>query len=527
MKNKGIKMKNRHVLPDVPAMWYGHPSAVCYIGSVLRLMAYIGDPVDEDELYALSGVGLCFPWQYASSCDEVGLIAEIPSRTFGAFGYESEYLVGEAVQDKSLCLAKIKASIDRGCPVIGFGITVQMPMACLIVGYDEGGLYTRSFWPPEGCRHDAGEYFYSADWYENCTALLFVGQKTKEKLTGAQAYGRVTEWALFYRCCQRTVRQNGQDIYLNQYAYDAMVDWLLDDGEWNDPIEGGKEQYLKQCGLLLMQHYRYHLYEYLKKLDAAFPGLVNQPAFAALERMSAAVPGAHTSDLWLHEAVDPALADFSAMRSRSLREKAAAYVRLLKAYDDSIQWTLFMPEMVRHQAQGFQVDLEYREYPAFRFIGAELPPGDHQARAALFKKLDEMPEYKFSFDYDLLFMHHNGLTVDQPWHGVWGRFMKAQTPVPDGYISIDFVPYDLPVVGAPYYARFAFARFCGDREALHAREGYDSDAMYDITRNIILGHGVNIPYPEKYWTAEVFMDGCEQDSTGYLFSVGFWDHEPK
>lgn len=243
--------------------------------------------------------------------------------------------------------------------------------------------------------------------------------------------------------------------------------------------------------------------------------------------MSAAVPGAHTSDLWLHEAVDPALADFSAMRSRSLREKAAAYVRLLKGYDDSIQWTLFMPEMVRHQAQGFQVDLEYREYPAFRFIGAELPPGDHQARAALFKKLDEMPEYKFSFDYDLLFMHHNGLTVDQPWHGVWGRFMKAQTPVPDGYISIDFVPYDLPVVGAPYYARFAFARFCGDREALHAREGYDSDAMYDITRNIILGHGVNIPYPEKYWTAEVFMDGCEQDSAGYLFSVGFWDHEPK
>lgn len=82
-------------------MWYGHPSAVCYIGSVLRLMAYIGRPVDEDELYALSGVGLCFPWQYASSCDEVGLIAEIPSRTFGAFGYESEYLVGEAVRTKA------------------------------------------------------------------------------------------------------------------------------------------------------------------------------------------------------------------------------------------------------------------------------------------------------------------------------------------------------------------------------------------------------------------------------------------
>lgn len=53
-------MENKTLLPDVPALGYGNPSAVCYIGSVMRLMEYMGDPVEQDEVFALSGVGLCF-----------------------------------------------------------------------------------------------------------------------------------------------------------------------------------------------------------------------------------------------------------------------------------------------------------------------------------------------------------------------------------------------------------------------------------------------------------------------------------
>ena len=37
--------------------------------------------------------------------------------------------------------------------------------------------------------------------------------------------------------------------------------------------------------------------------------------------------------------------------------------------------------------------------------------------------------------------------------------------------------------------------------------------------NIILGQDVNIPYPDKYWTAEVFLDGYDNYSTAYIFSV--------
>ena len=521
-------MANSKILPGIKPMWYGNPSPVCFIGSVMRLMEYIKDPVAEDELFALSGAGLCFPWKFASSCDEVSIIPEIPARTFEAFGYGSEHLTGEVIGDKAACFDKIRRSIDAGRPVIGFGITVKMPMSCLIVGYDENGLYTRSFWPPDGKKNDSEEYFYSADWHENCSGLLFVGDKTGERLTGKAAYSRIVEWAAKFRSYNHTVTAEGKEIYVNQHAFNHMAEWLLDYSQWRNPNEDGKEQFLKQCGLLLFQYYRNNLYSYLKRLDAEFPGLVNKSVFAAIERIVAAVPGAHTSDLWLHEAVDPALRDFAAMSDRALREKVVKYVRQLKEYDNSVQWTLFMPDFVKNQTKGFKVDsFEYRELPAMRFIGAE---GEEYAnikrRGELMAVLDAMAEYRSGFDYDILFMHHYGKGVDkEAWHGVWGRFMKTDAPVPEGLLAFDFVPHYVPAAGPPYHSRFAFATFSGDMKKMHSNEGFDSDAMYDVTRNTILGDGVCIPYPEKYWTAEVFLDGCDRYSTGYLFSVNEWDED--
>jgi len=505
----------------ISAMWYGNPSAVCFIGSVIRLMEYIGDPVEEDEVFALSGVGLCFPWKFASFCDEVSVIPEIPKETFKAFGYESEYLTGEEVSDKNICLNKIKQSIDADRPVIGFGITEKMPMSCLIVGYDENGLYTRAFWQPNGEKYDSEEYFYSSNWYEKCSGLLFVGEKTGERLVGAAAYKHISDWALKFRCYGHSVKFNGQEIFINQYAFDEMIRWLKDDEIWQNPNENGKEQFLKQCGLLLFDHYRYQLYEYLKKLDAKYPNVVNAPVFGVLEEIGKRIPGAHTSDLWLHEAVDPVLSDFSAMKDKNIRNKVISYINMLKEFDNSVQWTLFMPDMVKSQQNGFKVDnFEYRKYSAMRFIGFEGEEySDINLRVEKMNVLAAMTDYKSEFDYDILFMHHYGLEVNNPWHGVWGRFMKAGTPIPDGYIGFDFVEHTETGAGFPFLSEFAYAVFSGDMDKMHQREGYDSDAMYDVTRNIILGDGVCIPYPEKYWSAEVFLNGCDKYSTGYLFSV--------
>lgn len=106
-----------------------------------------------------------------------------------------------------------------------------------------------------------------------------------------------------------------------------------------------------------------------------------------------------------------------------------------------------------------------------------------------------------------------------PWHGFWGRFMKADTPVPEGFLYFDFLPFNDGKAGPPFISQFAYATFSGDMDAMHKCEGYDCDAMYDVTRNIMLGQGVPIPYPDKYWTAEVFLNGCDKYSTAYMFSA--------
>lgn len=156
-----------------------------------------------------------------------------------------------------------------------------------------------------------------------------------------------------------------------------------------------------------------------------------------------------------------------------------------------------------------------------RFIGFEGEEYDSvEKRMEKMKVIRSLTEYQTELACDVLFMHHYGLGVDVgPWHGAWGRFMKADTPVPEGFLSIDFVPFRSEKAGPPYISQFAYATFSGDKEAMHQNEGFDSDAMYDVTRNIMLGQGVNIPYPSKYWTAEVFPEGCDKYSTAYMFSA--------
>jgi len=209
------------------------------------------------------------------------------------------------------------------------------------------------------------------------------------------------------------------------------------------------------------------------------------------------------------------------MCNPEVRDAMADYIAHLGYCDDSLQWTLFMPDYVQRQSKGFRVDsFAYHEKPAMRFIGREGEDlQDVSVRLELMQQLQAMTEYASGFDYDILLLHHDGQHFNQTIHPVWGRFMQAGTPVPDGLVAIDFATLDDSGEGPPYFANFAMATFSGDSEALHGCEGFDVNAMYDVTRNIILGDGVIIPYPEKYWTAEVFLEGCDKPSTAYLFSV--------
>ena len=164
---------------------------------------------------------------------------------------------------------------------------------------------------------------------------------------------------------------------------------------------------------------------------------------------------------------------------------------------------------------------EYRKLPAMRFIGMEKDfSRDAAGLEELQRTLDAMEGYRSGFDYDVILLHHYGRGVDvEACHGLWGRFLAAGAPVPEGYAFVDFVPESDGKSGMPYLSQFAYAEFTGDMDAIHRQEGFDCDAMYDVTRNNILAQNVMIPYPAKYWTAEVYLQGFRKGSSAYLFSV--------
>lgn len=342
-----------------------------------------------------------------------------------------------------------------------------------------------------------------------------------ETLTAGEKYKRIAGWAL---------KARGQ----NPGVFDALTEWVLDDSQWGDEKLAENEQILMQGVYARFKEQNAQLRTYLKELELS--GVVNEAVFKALDRFDAELSGC-SADERLQETVTSVFNDFSVMEKRRIREIMAGnptgqygtlgvdfygYINYLKDCDAAVQWALFMPDMVQSQQKGFKVDsFEYKELSAMRFIGREGDDlDDIDVRKNLFRILDTLNEYKSDFDYDVLFMHHYGLSVDVgPWHGVWGRFMKVETPVPEGFIYFDFVTHNDGLAGLPFISQFAYATFSGDVEAMHKREGFDSDAMYDVTRNIMLGQGVNIPYPDKYWTAEVFLDGCDKYSTAYMFSA--------
>jgi len=356
--------------------------------------------------------------------------------------------------------------------------------------------------------------FHLLDWNE---------VKEQTELSAEEKYKRITAWALEAR-------------KRNYKVFDNLCDWLLDDTEWTADKLAENEQILMQGVFARFKEQNARLRAYLKELEPF--GVVNPPVFAALDEFDKALDGEGPDDI--SHPVKCMFDDFSCMLESDIRKRIGGektgssgskivenygFCGHLKNLDMQVQWTLYMPDEAKQQQQGFQIDyFEYITLPAVRFIGKETHGIDAKSEEwlrELFNTLDTMTEYKSGFDHDMMFCHHYGKGVNQePWHGFWGRFMKADTPVPEGFVHWDLVPDDADTPYLTFRSQFAFAKFSGDLQAMHKSEGYDGDAMYDVTRNIILGQGVAIPYPDIYWTAEVFLNGaCAGWSTAYMFSV--------
>jgi len=350
-------------------------------------------------------------------------------------------------------------------------------------------------------------------------AFHFIDWSEIEKQSSAEEkYKQITQWAL-------KARQSNPD------AFDNLIGWILDDSEWTKDQLAKNEEILMNGVILRFREQNTKMRTYLRELESS--GVVNTPVFNALDQFDKALSGSIEHEV--HDITQKVLNDFSLMTDRSIREiiagkntdgddsfKDFGWLNFLSISDSQVLWCLFMPDYAAQQQKGFKVEsFEYKTLPVMLFIGKDDDDLENiEVRKALFKKLDTMTKYKSGFDHDVLFIHHYGKGVDVgPAYRFYGRFMKADTPVPEGFVSFDFMPHWVGEEGFPFLSEFAFAVFSGDTEAMHKTEGFDVNAMYDVTRNIILGQGINIPYPEKYWVAEVFLNGHEKPSSAYMFSV--------
>ena len=250
-------------------------------------------------------------------------------------------------------------------------------------------------------------------------------------------------------------------------------------------------------------------------------GVVNAPVFKALDRFDDNLSGKLENDE-LCELLTKVFANFSVMKEREVRKKIAGnergihgqdgYINILKDCDASVQWTLFMPDTVKkHGEKVGRERFEYIEIGKVRFIGKEFAtnPDIHLSRPdeSLPELVPLLPEYGTEITALCHIVHHYGGAWNQRVCTMMGYFFKAGTPVPEGY---DY--YDVPTIHAAY-AVYHSPDFDGDY----------FDKAYTFTRDQILGDGVNIPYPQAYWTAEVytegFFTGSGEHRFGYLFSV--------
>jgi hypothetical protein len=343
--------------------------------------------------------------------------------------------------------------------------------------------------------------------------------------TPADKYGQFIRWA-------------GNARGRNPNAFDKITEWLLCDSEWTEDKLAKNKDILMNGLLARFKSQTMQIRAGLKELEPH--GVVNEAVWERLDIFEGALSG-ESDDRNFNASAAKIFTDFSVMKDRGIREQIAGgktgpagvdtvgiygFVNALKDKDAAVQWALFMPQVVENQQKGFKIaSFEYKSMPAMRLVGKEVDWTDDGWGAdvdGIFDTLDTITGYNSGFDYDVCFMHHFGKGVDvERLHNFWGRFMRADCPVPAGLESIDFIQYFDDTPGFPYGSQFAFAVFEGDIAAMHESEGYDCDAMYDVTRNTMLGQSVTIPYPPKYWTAEVFLNGHKEPSTAFMFSADF------
>lgn len=198
---KGGFIMSRRLIPNVEKLYESKSENYMFPSCMRSAMSALG----EDEAYDFSffaGVTGDFftqtwlepKWRYNDSYSNVCKETQIPIRNaFDACGYEYSYIPGPELQsNKPKYIQKIVESIDKGLPVLTFGI-VGPPVCSIICGYSEDGeiLIGWSQFTGETTEDRIFDHVFSENYFQvrngldHSESLIFFGKK-KHRLSVAE-----------------------------------------------------------------------------------------------------------------------------------------------------------------------------------------------------------------------------------------------------------------------------------------------------------------------------------------------------
>ncbi len=211
-------------------------------------------------LVGVSGAAAFLSWKEGWHGDNIALFYmdadpdAVERHIFDAIGYAYEQVIKEdGRNNEALFRQRIVASIDRGMPVLGYGV-IGPPEPSIITGYDEGGdvLIGWSFFqnfpdfnagvefePAAEGQPGAAEqprYFRKRDWFKDTENLLIIGEK-RPKPSLPEVSRAALRWLIqVTRTPMVHPEPDAPEHYRQRHnglaAYDAWADHLLHDTEW-------------------------------------------------------------------------------------------------------------------------------------------------------------------------------------------------------------------------------------------------------------------------------------------------------
>lgn len=283
---EGGFIMSRKLIPNVEKLYEIKSENYMFPSCMRSVMAAL----NEDSVYDFSffaGISGDFftqswlkpEWRYNDSYSNVCKHTLKPIQyAFDACGYEFTYVSAKEIQtNKDQMVKQITDSIDRGLPVLTFGI-VGPPVCSIICGYAEEGnvligwsQFTGETIDDEIIDQVSSEnYFQVRNGLDQSEALIFIGRK-KEQPSISECYQKAIQNIEVLAELKST-----DEILLNKDAFDAWADSLLEDKYFeNEGMLAAPLDTYQSCVVQTGTNL-FYLEDYLKKAAAYCPHLADQ-----------------------------------------------------------------------------------------------------------------------------------------------------------------------------------------------------------------------------------------------------------